>query len=95
MGRPAALIKTAPMESVALNDEAAAGVFDGFSSGDELKWWLACAKTLLVPTYLVIYEWQSATDSIGDCFFVFDMAGAGCAKQPQKMNQQGYRYLVQ
>jgi len=94
VGRPAALIKTVPMESAALNDEAAVGMFDRFSAGDELKWWLTCANTLLVPAYLVIYEWQPATDLIGDCFFVFDMAGVDSAKQPQKMNQQGYRSFV-
>lgn len=94
VGRPAALIKTAPIEAAALNDEAAVGIFDRFSSGDELKWWLTCAKSLLVPAYLVIYEWQPAADLIGDRFFVFDMAGADSEKQPQKMNQQSYRSFV-
>ncbi len=94
VGRPAALIKTVPMEPAALNDEAEVGIFDRFSSGDEIKWWLTCAKMLLVPAYLVVYEWQPATDSTGDCFFVFDMATAGSAKQPRKMNEQAYRSFV-
>ncbi len=94
VGRPAALVKTVPMEPTALNDEAAVSVFDRFSTKDEFKWWLTCANTLVVPAYLVIYEWQPAIDLIGDCFFVFDMAGTSSAKQPQKMNQQGYRLFV-
>lgn len=72
IGRPAAILKTIPLDASIFSIEEATTIFMNFCKGQEAKWLIGSAKRLLVPFYFVIFE-LSPTNAIGNKFLVWNV----------------------
>jgi len=83
IGRPAAILKTIPIDTIKYSEGEARNVFEGFKQSREFAWWLVTAGVLLVPFYSVVFEAISARNDMGDRFWVWEAIN----KQNQRLTQ--------
>lgn len=93
IGRPAAILKTIPIDTSYYSDDKANETYGSFKQSREFKWWLVCASQLLVPFYFVVFEVNTSKKTMGSKFWVSEVVN----KQEYKLDQfdaQGYAGFI-